>query len=86
MTKLGRPSGQYLNRKYTFQHSLYKKFPPQVHELLELIVYEKKYTESELMERFREFGLVNTTQDPWRVFCYYRSKMISGGALKMENR
>lgn len=82
---MSRPAGQFNNRKYIFQASMCK-FPPQAQELLKLVVHDKKYTELELMKRFREFGNVNTVQDPWRVFCYYRSRLIHGGALKMENK
>ena len=87
MTKLGRPSGQYVNRKYTFQASMYK-FPPQVRQLLSLVELEHKYTEEQLMNLFYQApdDVLYTTQDPWRVFCYYRSRLIHGGALKVENR
>jgi hypothetical protein len=84
---MSRPAGQYKNRKYTFQASMCK-FPPQARQLLSLVTNGQRYTEEQLMNLFYQApdDVLYTTQDPWRVFCYYRSRLIHGGALKVENK
>lgn len=44
-------------------------------------------TEAEAMDMIREHrGYLKTTQDPWwKVFCFYRARLISMGCLRMHS-
>lgn len=80
----GRPAGQLANRIYHFDFDVYDKYrrhlAPQARQILDQLE-QSTYTESELQQAVK----VNTKQDPWRIFQYYRPKMIGLKVLKMEN-
>jgi hypothetical protein len=80
----GRPSGQLANRIYRFDFDTYDKYrrqlAPQARQIIDQLEVNV-YTESELQAAVK----VNTKQDPWRIFQYYRPKMIGLKILKLEN-
>jgi hypothetical protein len=80
----GRPSGQLANRIYRFDFDTYDKcrrqLAPQARQIIDQLEVAV-YTESELQAAVK----VNTKQDPWRIFPYYRPKMIGLKILKLEN-
>jgi hypothetical protein len=80
----GRPSGQLANRIYRFDFDTYDKcrrqLAPQARQIIDQLEVAV-YTESELQAAVK----VNTKQDPWRIFQYYRPKMIGLKILKLEN-
>ena len=84
----GRPAGQLDQRIYVFnfdQFNLkYKQLAPQARMILRSL-------EDRGIMRISEQDLkvavqVKTKQDPWRIFQYYRPKMISTGIVRMENQ
>jgi len=84
----GRPAGQLDQRIYVFnfdQFNLkYKQMAPQARMILRSL-------EDRGIMRISEQDLkvavqVKTKQDPWRIFQYYRPKMISLGIIRMENQ
>lgn len=71
--------------------NIYGRLPPQACALLDILVEamqakdEPVFTEGELqalIEQKKE--LLNTKQDPWRIFQYYRGKLISVGFLRFH--
>lgn len=80
----GRPAGQLANRIYHFDFDVYDKYrrhlSPQARQILDQLE-ESTYTEAELQQAIK----VKTKQDPWRIFQYYRPKMVGLKVLKMEN-
>jgi hypothetical protein len=80
----GRPSGQLSNRVYRFDFDTYDKhrrqLAPQARQIIDQLEQDV-YTESELQTAVK----VKTKQDPWRIFQYYRPKMIGLKILKLEN-
>jgi len=80
----GRPSGQLANRIYHFDFDAYDKcrrqLAPQARQIIDQLEVAV-YTESELQAAVK----VNTKQDPWRIFQYYRPKMIGLKVLRLEN-
>lgn len=83
----GRPAGQTLNRTYVFDFAVYqnnvRRMAPQAIQILDALVNlgQTTYTETELQQVVK----VKTKQDPWRIFQYYRPKMISCRILRLEN-
>lgn len=83
----GRPAGQTLNRTYVFDFAMYqstnRRLAPQAKQILDALaaIGKTRYVETELQQTVK----VKTKQDPWRIFQYYRPKMIACRVLKMEN-
>lgn len=84
----GRPAGQLDDRVYVFNYSRfnekYKQLAPQARMILRSLEDRgiNNLSESELKTQIQ----VKTKQDPWRIFQYYRPKMISYGIIKLENQ
>lgn len=84
----GRPAGQLDDRIYVFnfdQFNLkYKQLAPQARMILRSLEDRGilRITEHELRAEVQ----VKTKQDPWRIFQYYRPKMISTGIVRLENQ
>lgn len=84
----GRPAGQLDQRVYVFnfdQFNLkYKQLAPQARMILRSLEDRgiMRISEQDLKAAVQ----VKTKQDPWRIFQYYRPKMISTGIVRMENQ
>lgn len=84
----GRPAGQNDQRVYVFNYDQfnqkYKALAPQARMILRSLEDRGigRITETDLKAAIQ----VKTKQDPWRIFQYYRPKMISTGIVKMENQ
>jgi hypothetical protein len=80
----GRPSGQLANRIYHFDFDAYDKhrreLAPQARQIIDQLEVDV-YIESDLQQAIK----VKTKQDPWRIFQYYRPKMIGLKILRLEN-
>jgi len=85
--KRGRPSGQLSNRRYVIDFDRFwlkqRDLPPQAKQIIESLskTNEQEFLESELPGLLQ----LKTKQDPWRIFQYYRPKLIAAGVLKVVN-
>lgn len=84
LTIRGRPPGQLANRIYHFDFDAYDKYrrhlAPQARQIVDQLE-ESTYTEAELQQVVK----VKTKQDPWRIFQYYRPKLLAAKILRIEN-
>lgn len=73
-------------RKYHFTKvDLGSKIPPQMEECLKIGLENDGKTEDELKEVFAKCGeRLKTRQDPWRIFAYYRPRLVAAKACKWE--
>lgn len=80
----GRPKGQLANRIYHFDFDAYDKnrreLAPQARQIIDQLEVDT-YTEAELQQAIK----VRTKQDPWRIFQYYRPKLLALKLLRVEN-
>ncbi len=85
--KRGRPSGQLSGRRYVVDFDKFwlkqRELPPQARQIIESLskTNEQEFLESELPGLLQ----LKTKQDPWRIFQYYRPKLIAAGVLKVIN-
>lgn len=85
--KRGRPAHQLDKRIYFFNWERFydreRDFAPQAKQILRALAGKNidQISEAELIPLIS----VKTKQDPWRIFQYYRSKMIGRGVLRIEN-
>lgn len=85
--KRGRPAHQLDKRIYHFNFERFydreREFAPQAKQILRALSAKNltSISEAELIPLVS----VKTKQDPWRIFQYYRPKMISRGVLRIEN-
>lgn len=83
----GRPSGQLASRIYHFNfgkfYDLRTRFAPQACQIMRGLAAKnvETVTEAELIALIE----VKTKQDPWRIFQYYRPRLIGCGVLRVEN-
>lgn len=86
-SKRGRPSGQLSSRRYVVDFDKFwlqqRELPPQARQIIESLskTNEQEFLESELPGLL----LLKTKQDPWRIFQYYRPKLIAAGVLRVIN-
>jgi len=90
--KAGRPKASA--KVYTFlvdnltDSDHYTRLPKQAKSILSHMVPGTDIPESELKDIIHQLavdGKMQTKQDPWRIFQYYRSQMISSSFLRMTN-
>ena len=79
-------------RAYSFDipSELHSKMTPQIRQILGGISESgnSEFQEPELktlVSELAESGKLKTTQNPWRIFQYYRANMLSAGICKMSN-
>lgn len=64
-----------------------RNFPPQAITCMKILACAEDPThvmEADAMRMIEENkALLGTRQDSWRIFCYYRAKLIGGDYLKM---
>ena len=61
--------------------------PKQARMILDHVVHGVELGEDDLREQVYELaadGKLATKQDPWRIFLYYRAKLIARGVLRMQ--
>ena len=84
----GRPSGQLANRIYHFDFSRFldveRQLPPQACGIIRSLMKQDEqttWTEGDLPAAIE----VKTKQNPWRIFQYYRPKLLALKVLRVEN-
>jgi hypothetical protein len=60
--------------------------PPQAISLLEIMFSDERetWTEVELHELINSHTEISEKQEPWKVFAFYRKKLIEAGFLTVE--
>ena len=82
----GRPKTK--PREYIFSHRDDSLLPKQASDIVKHIELDVWIDETLLMTKVNELaesGKLQTKQKPWRIFQYYRAKMIIQGIVKMRN-
>jgi hypothetical protein len=82
----GRPKTK--PREYIFSHRDDSLLPKQASDIVKHIELDVWIDETLLMTKVNELaesGKLQTKQKPWRIFQYYRAKMINQGIVKMRN-
>tara|TARA_Y100001958_G_C21016614_1_gene394707 strand:+ start:155 stop:685 length:531 start_codon:yes stop_codon:yes gene_type:complete len=82
----GRPKTK--PREYIFSHRDDSLLPKQASDIVKHIELDVWIDETLLMTKVNELaesGKLKTKQKPWRIFQYYRAKMINQGIVKMRN-
>jgi hypothetical protein len=83
----GRPRGLLSSRKYVIDFDKFwlkqRELPPQAKQIIESLSKTNR-------QEFVEFEIpilldLKTKQDPWRIFQYYRPKLIAAGVVKVIN-
>ena len=76
------------NPMYSFQGT-FSKGPNQMRVIHENALKNEWISEADLMDRVMDWevqGILKTKQDPWRIFEYYRPRLIALGLLVYQNR
>lgn len=66
----------------------YKRLPKQAKAIISNVTVDEDITEADLKDvvvELAETGVLQTKQDPWRIFQYYRANMINSSMLRMSN-
>ena len=82
----GRPKTK--PREYIFSHRDDSLLPKQASDIVKHIELDVWIDETSLVTQVNdlaESGKLQTKQKPWRIFQYYRAKMINQGIVKMRN-
>lgn len=83
----GRPKNTLINRKYHFDFvrflDIERHLAPQAREIIRALMATNQtvWVEGDLMTGIS----VKTKQNPWRIFQYYRPKLISYKVVRLEN-